>query len=306
MNISVVVPVYNSERTLEELIRRIHAAIGSLGSYEVILVNDGSPDGSWKVIEKLAKEYPTVRGVSLSRNFGQHNALLCGIRQARHDLIVTLDDDLQHPPEEIQKLLRHLGEGHDVVYGVPEFERHSLFRQATSKFTKWAMAKAIGSNTIRNVSAFRAFHRHLISSFADYQNSFISVDVLLSWGTSRFSAVTVAHEERKAGKSNYSIVLLFRHALNMLTGFSVFPLQIASIVGFTFMFIGIVILVYVMASMIISGNPVPGFPFLASMLSIFSGVQLFVLGILGEYLARIHLRSLGKPPYVVSRTVGET
>lgn len=301
--ISVVVPVYNGEATLRELVTRLESTLGkAVPKWDIILVNDGSQDNSWDVICQLAREHDCLRGINLMRNYGQHNALLCGIRMAENDVVVTLDDDLQHPPEEIPKLLNKLSEGYDVVYGTPQHEQHGFWRDLSSKVTKTALQSTMGAQTARKVSAFRAFNLHLREAFADYQGSFVSLDVLLTWGTKRFAAVPVLHRPRSTGRSNYTFRMLVTHALNMMTGFSTWPLQLASIVGFVFTVFGLGVLAYVLGRYVAQGGGVPGFAFLASIIAIFSGAQLFSLGIIGEYLARVHLRTLDKPPYVVSDT----
>jgi len=299
--ISVVVPVYNSEGTLRELVTRLESTLGrAVPKLEIILVNDGSRDGSWHAISQLAQEHDCVRGVDLMRNYGQHNALLCGIRMAENDVVVTLDDDLQHPPEEIPKLLDKLSEGYDVVYGTPQHQQHGFWRDLSSQVTKTALQSTMGAQTARKVSAFRAFRVHLRKAFADYHSSFVSLDVLLTWGTKRFAAVPVLHHPRSTGRSNYTFRMLITHALNMMTGFSTWPLQLASIIGFAFTLFGLGVLAYVLGRYLVQGSSVPGFAFLASIITIFSGAQLFSLGIIGEYLARVHLRTLDKPPYVIS------
>ena len=298
--LSVVVPVFNGESNCAELVGRLGKVLeASARRFEVLLVNDGSYDRSWAQISELAQEYPWVRGVNLMRNYGQHNALLCGIRDARFDVIVTLDDDLQNPPEEIPKLLDALTDDYDVVYGTPQRERHGLWRDVASRVTKLALQNAMGIEIARSVSAFRAFRTQLRDAFVDYHNSFVSIDVLLTWGTTRFTAVPVRHDPRQRGKSHYTFRKLLTHALNMLTGFSTLPLQLASLMGFVLTLFGAGILVYVLARYFFDGDPVRGFPFLASVIAIFSGAQLFALGIIGEYLARMHFRMMSRPTYVV-------
>jgi undecaprenyl-phosphate 4-deoxy-4-formamido-L-arabinose transferase len=237
--------------------------------------------------------------MSLMRNYGQHNALLCGIRAARYDVIVTMDDDLQHPPEEIPKLLDKLSEGHDVVYGTPVRQPHGFLRNVASVVTKLALKSAMGADIARQVCAFRAFRREVARAFVDYQGPFVSIDVFLAWGTDRFAATLVQQQAREQGTSGYTFRSLVRHALNMMTGFSTRPLQLASLTGFAFTLFGFGVLVYVLVRYFLSGTPVPGFPFLASIIALFSGAQLFALGIIGEYLARVHFRSMQKPTYVV-------
>ena len=267
--------------------------------YELILVDDGSADGTWQVIEDLARSRSWVKGVRLMRNYGQHNALLCGIRRARHEVIVTLDDDLQHPPEQIPLLLEHLGPQTDVVYGTPAAEQHGLWRDVATQVTKVALQSAMGAKIARKASAFRVFRTQLRDAFATYDAPFVSVDVLLTWATTRFDAVKVRHEPRTMGASNYTFRKLVVHALNMLTGFSTWPLRLASMIGFFFTLMGTLALFYVVIRFLIAGGSVPGFPFLASMIAIFSGAQLFALGIIGEYLGRMHARSMQQPTYSV-------
>lgn len=299
--ISVVVPVYRSAQTLALLCDRLTAVIaGAASVYEILLIEDGANDGTWDVVEALAREHSHVKGVRLRRNYGQHNALLCGIRAAQYPIIVTLDDDLQHPPEEVPKLLSLLENGHDVVYGTPEREQHNFWRDQASRITKIALTSAMGAETARHVSAFRVFRTSLRDAFAGYRSPFVSIDVLLTWGTMRFAHIAVQHEPRAVGKSNYTFVKLLNHAMNMMTGFSTLPLQIASMVGFGFTLLGIGILVYVVSRYFVLGDAVHGFPFLASIIAIFSGAQLFAIGVIGEYLARMHFRTMERPAYCVA------
>jgi len=307
MSFSVVIPVYNSAEILPHLIKELERALPSLTEkFEVILVNDGSQDQSWRIISELCQEKSWVKGIQLIRNYGQHNALLCGIRQAKYDITITMDDDLQHPPAEIPKLIEKLEEGYDVVYGPPEKERHGVARNLASIMTKWALKKSMGVDSARNVSAFRVFHTKLRSAFSDYKTPLISIDVLLTWGGSRFGFVNVKHNPRFSGQSNYTFKKLVNHAFNMITGFTIRPLQLANFIGFLFVLFGIIIFIYVTSIYFLKGGKVPGFPFLASIIAIFSGVQLFVLGIIGEYLARIHLRTMESPQYIVDQTFGDS
>lgn len=301
MNISVVVPVYNSSGTLRELVHVLHEVLdGIADQYELILVNDGSRDNSAHIMSELASRYSFIRPVNLMRNYGQHNALLCGVREARFDVIVTLDDDLQNPPEEIPKLLAKLDEGYDVVYGVAHAQQHGLWRNLASQITKIVLQNAIGAENASKISPFRAMRTSLRHAFANYQNPYVSLDVLLTWGTSRFSWVYTGHRERKMGVSNYTFRKLVTHAINLITGFSTLPLQLASFYGFACVAFGMVVLAYVFGRYVIEGGSVPGFPFLASIIVIFAGAQLFSLGIIGEYLARMYSRSMERPPYVVT------
>ncbi len=300
--VSVVIPVFNSEASLEPLVQRLERVLVSdVRRFEVILVDDGSRDRSWGTITELAQKHSFVRGIRLMRNYGQHNALLCGVRAACHEIIVTMDDDLQNPPEEISRLLDHFSSGYDVVYGSPQTERHGFWRVLASKVTKVVLQGAMGAESARAVSAFRVFRTELRDSFQDYAGPYPSLDALLTWGTSAFGVVTVRHEARHSGKSNYTLASLLRHAASMMTGFSTIPLRLASVVGFIFTGLGGLLLVYVLVRYLAQGAAVPGFAFLASTVVILSGAQLFALGIMGEYLARMHLRLMNRPTYTVSR-----
>lgn len=298
VEVSVVVPVYRSQAILPELHRRLVAALEPVvPSFELVLVEDCGGDASWDVMQQLAATDPRVTAIKLTRNYGQHNALLCGIRAARGNIVVTIDDDLQNPPEEIHRLLERLAQGYDVVYGSPVAGTHGVLRNAASRITKLALQSAMGVESASKVSAFRAFRTRLRDVFEAYRSPSVNIDVLLTWGTSRFSSVDVRQDSRHSGDSGYSLRKLIAHAVNMMTGFSVLPLQVASVVGMLFGLTGFLILAYVVGRYFLYGSSVPGFTFIASLVAIFSGVQLMALGVFGEYLARMHFRSMDRPPY---------
>ncbi len=300
---SIVVPVYNSELTLDPLVMQLGDVLPAVaGEYEIILVNDGSRDCSWDVITGLSERYPWVRGINMMRNYGQHNALLCGLRSARCEVVITMDDDLQHPPREIPKLLERLNQGYDVVYGFPRKLPHSPWRNLFSRITKRTLAFVMGIKTVREISAFRAFRTYLRNASTSYRSSGVIIDVLLSWGTTRFTSIEVDEEPRQVGQSNYTFSKLVGQALLILTGYSTFPLRLASYVGFGFTIFGILVFLYAIYIYFVAGS-IPGFPFLASIISLFSGFQLFTLGIFGEYLARIFDRSMERPTYVIGEQV---
>jgi len=298
--ISIVIPIYNSQNNLPPLIQRLTSVLSSLSiPYEIILVNDGSRDQSWQTIKDLSNKYPNIRAFDLMRNYGQHNALLCGIRKALGKIIITMDDDLQHPPEAIPQLLEKLQEGYDVVYSVPQEEKHSLWRNITSKLIKLILKKAMRVSKAQQISAFRAFNTQLRESFSEYKGTFVSIDVLLSWGTTRFASVKTKHNSRLSGHSQYTLKKLLSHALTLITGFSILPLQFSSLLGFASILFGIAVLVYVFIRFLQSGGIVPGFTFLSSIIAIFAGVQLFSIGMIGEYLGRLFSRTLGQPTYII-------
>lgn len=303
LTVSVVIPVYRAEQTLLDLYRELCDAMPKITPvFEIVFIEDGGGDGSWQIIAGLASTDHRVQGIRMSRNYGQHNALLCGIRAAKHEIILTMDDDLQHPVSEVAPLLEALTPEYDVVYGAPREEQHGLLRDLASRMTKVALAGAMGAETARNVSAFRVFRTRLRDGFQNYRSPAVSIDVLLTWSTTRFTAIKVSHAPRTKGVSGYTPRKLVRHAFNLMTGFSTVPLQIASVVGFSFVIFGFTVLVYVLANYAIRGAAVPGFTFLASVIAIFSGAQLFALGIFGEYLARMHFRTMDRPAYLVGET----
>ncbi|MGB7875675.1 MAG: glycosyltransferase family 2 protein [Anaerolineales bacterium] len=302
MRVSVVVPVYNGSDTLPILVEEVGKVLPDVtNEFELVLVNDGSPDQSWQVIIELAQTHPWVRGIDLMRNYGQHNATLCGVREARYEVIVVMDDDLQNPPREIPKLLEKLAEGYDVVYGVARKRQQAWWKNLASAIVKRAIAYVMGLRTIRDIGAFKAFRADLRRSFEDFQSPDVLVDVLLSWGTSRFASVPVDEAPRTVGKSNYNLLKLIKVSLLVLTSYTTIPLRFASIIGFLFTLFGMGVLIYVLVIYFTAGS-IPGFPFLASTIIIFSGVQLFALGIIGEYLARVFERTGGKHTYVIGHT----
>jgi undecaprenyl-phosphate 4-deoxy-4-formamido-L-arabinose transferase len=303
MNLSVVVPVYRGESLVEPLVERLKAVLPNFAeSYEVILVNDGSPDGSWQIIECLAEKYPGwVRGIRLMRNYGQHSATLCGVRLARYEVTVTMDQDLQHLPEDIPLLLAELEKGFDVVYGAPKKLPQGFIRNLLTATIKGILANTMGVPSVKNISAFRAFRTHLRAAFENFQSPNMIIDVLLSWGTTRFSSVQVDIVEARS--SNYNFAALVKAALQILVGYSTKPLRLASWIGFVMTLFGLGVFIYVLIIYFALGS-LPGFPFLASIIALFSGAQLFALGIFGEYLARMFDRSMDRPAYVIHQTTG--
>ncbi len=303
---SIIIPVYRSGEILHELTDRLRVFFEEHNeTFEIIFVEDCGGDDSWQIITELAGQHPRVSGIRRSRNYGQHNALLCGIRAARGEVIITMDDDLQHPPEELPKLLEKFEQGYDVVYGAPIAESHGFFRNLASQITKLVLKKSMGAETARSISAWRVFKTPLREAFKYYRSPSVNIDVMLTWATTEFGMVKVRHDPRKQGASGYTVRKLVRHAFNMLTGFSPLPLQIASMIGFVFALFGMAVLAYVLIRFLALGSVVPGFAFLASIIAIFSGVQLLALGIIGEYLARVHFRTMDRPPYVAAESTAD-
>ena len=306
IGISVVIPAYKSAATLPELVRELHRCVRPLvDQFEIVIVDDGSGDDTWATIEQLAADDSSVRGLQLLRNYGQHNALLAGIRDARQPLVLTMDDDLQHPPAEVATLLEALRPEVDLVYGRPAQERQSPMRNIASRFSKWAMATSLGPDVYPRSGAFRLFRRQLVAASSEVHDPSLSIDVLLSWATNRIVDVPVEHHDRTVGRSGYSLTRLLRHMANMVTGYSTRPLRLVSVFGVLTAFLGFALLLYVLVRFVVSGSDVAGFTFLAATVTLFSGVQLLSLGVLGEYLSRVHFRSMGKPVYVIRESTDD-
>lgn len=297
--ISVVVPAYRSQRTIGDLVRRVDEVLQDV-NYETIIVVDGSPDDTWNEVESLINKHQNVVGVRLGRNAGQHNALLAGLRHARYATTVTLDDDLQNPPEEIAKLVTRLTDGVDVVYGIPNRVAQSLFRRLGSSFTRKVLTVMLGAPNARELSSFRAFRTSLRDGFADELGPGVSLDALLAWSTDRFQSQVVRHDARAEGESNFNVRRLVQFALDMATGYSTRPLRFALRLGALTGLFGFILMATVLLRALISGVAVQGFPFLASTITLFSGVQLITIGVIGEYLARMHFRVMRKPSYVIA------
>lgn len=305
MRVSVVIPCYRSENTLEPLLEDLLPTLaelersGRIEGAEVLLVVDGSPDRTADVARDLEAAHEQVRTLILRRNFGQHNALVAGIRSAQHDVIVTMDDDLQHPPTEIEKLLGALRDsGTDLVYAVPEREEHGAFRSASSRMVKRGLAMA-GVENAEIVGAFRAFRTDLRDGFRDSDDPQVNLDVLLSWTTNKVAKITARMDPREVGTSSYNFRRLVRHTLNMVTGYGTVPLRIATWLGFACGFFGIALLVWVLVRFALGETTVPGFTTLAALVSLFSGAQMITIGVIGEYLGRQHFRSMRRPMYVL-------
>jgi glycosyltransferase involved in cell wall biosynthesis len=300
--VSVVVPVYRSTGSLQPLLERVRAALGDRAN-EVVFVDDGSPPATWEVLRELARR-PEVTAVRLGRNAGQHAALLAGVRRARYATVVTLDDDLQNPPEMIPRLLDALEtQGVDVVYGWSPDTEHAWWRRAGSATIRRTISTALGMPEAARMGAFRAFRTSLRDGFASDLGPGVSLDALLTWSTSRFGFVEVEHHARAEGRSGYKLRHLLRFAVDMLTGYSTLPLRAVTMLGLVSSFFGLGVLAYVLVRYAVEGTSVAGFPFLASLVAIFSGAQMLSLGIIGEYLGRMHLRLQRRPTYAVAEVV---
>ena len=299
IDLSVVIPVYRSRDTLGPLIHGLAATLDSLSlEYEVVCVEDSSPDDSWQTLCDIRRQYPDrIVAVQLMRNFGQHNALMCGFRHSRGALVITMDDDLQNPPEEIPKLVHAIeNDGLDLVYGGDGEKKHKPWRNLGSAVVRGFYRIVFHSSV--NLTSFRIIRRQLLDSIFTYGLNFTFVDGLLAWNSERIGEVQVEHKEREQGRSGYSIPRLLRLAFNLFTNFSLIPLQFVSGVGSVVAFSGLLAGFYYLYKYFTSQIAVSGYASIIVAVLILGGVQLIALGIIGEYLGRLHMNVNRKPQYV--------
>lgn len=307
IRISVVIPVYRSEETLPQLIDRLFTILDQNGErYEVVLVEDGSPDNSWKVLSDLQARHPDrIVAVQLMRNYGQHNALMCGFRRSRGALIVTMDDDLQHPPEEIPKLLTAIESGgFDLVYGCYDTKKHHGWRNLGSLVINLFYRTVFHTRVM--VTSFRIIRRPLLQTIFSYDLNFTFVDGLLAWNTQRIGDVAVEHHPRSTGRSGYALGKLLLLGLNLFTNFSLLPLQVVSLSGFLVAVCGLLLSLYYLVQYFLSNIVVPGYASSIIAILVLGGLQLLALGIIGEYLGRLHLNVNRKPQYIERQVLGHS
>jgi glycosyltransferase involved in cell wall biosynthesis len=299
-DLSIVVATYRSPETLKTLVSQISRVSCWTNRSEIVLVDDGNTDSTWLVINDITKGNKQVRGLRLQTNVGQHCALLCGIREAKNDIIVTLDDDLQNPPEEIPKMLNSLVQNNaDVVIGVALPGGQSILRRWVTKASKKLMATSIGYRNAELISSFRMFRAELRDSFGSELGPQVSIDALLALATRSFSVVNVQHKRRETGSSNYTIRKLARFFSTTATSVSTAPLRLASRLGYLALVGALGLFLFTMVRRLLLGSAVTGFPFLVALIVAIGGLQLLLLGILGQYLGIIHFRVMRMPSYVV-------
>ena len=306
MDLSIVIPVYRSAQTLESLVDRLLPVLEQLDrSYEIVFVDDGSPDNSWAKLQQLQARYPDrIVAIQLMRNYGQHNALMCGFRHSQGDFVITMDDDLQNPPEEIARILAEIERKDlDLVYGNYDQKKHGSCRNLGSWLVNRFYRAVFHSNV--TVTSFRAIRRPLLESIFNYNLTFTFLDGLLAWNTQRIGSIKVDHHPRQAGRSGYSISKLLVLALNLFTNFSLLPLQLVSLLGVVTAIGGFALGAFFLAQALFSDVVVPGYASTIVAVLMLGGMQLLALGVIGEYLGRLHLNVNGKPQYCERRILDE-
>jgi polyisoprenyl-phosphate glycosyltransferase len=298
-DVSVVVPVYGGSAALAELRTRLAACMASAGlSWELILVDDRGQAESWPVIRQLSADFPEVVGVRLSRNFGQHAATICGIEHARGQWIITMDDDLEHPPEAIPMMLNAGCEDSPLVYGLFPRRTHSGFRNLSSELMRWTLKRAF-PDLNEHYSSFRAIHAPLAHQLTGFRLSKPYIDGMLSWMTSSVGSVEVEHGERRHGESAYTWRKLFSHAVNIFVTFSQLPLRIASYGGAALSLASFAYMLFVVYGYFSGKITNPGYTSLMSVILFACGIQLLILGVLGEYVGKLMGAAYRKPTYLV-------
>jgi glycosyltransferase involved in cell wall biosynthesis len=304
-DVSIVIPVYRSASTLPELVVRMTEVLSAYPqTYEIVLIDDGSPDHSWEVVSALQQKYAErIVAIRLMRNYGQHNAVMCGFRRCRGRLVITMDDDLQNPPEEVPKLIQAIErEDFDLVYGVYNAKKHGLWRNVGSALVTGFYRLVFHSNV--TITSFRAIRRQLVETTFAYNLNFTFIDGMLAWNTQRIGQVAVVHQPRSQGRSGYSLAKLAVLALNLFTNFSLLPLQLVSGCGVLTAGLGLMAATYYFIQYLCSNISVPGYASIIIAVLVLGGLQLLALGIMGEYLGRLHLNVNHKPQYFERQILG--
>lgn len=303
VDLSVVVPVYCGRETVPDLVKQLGDYLGQHYSFEIVLVDDGSPDDSGVVCKQLAAQHSFVKAVCLARNFGEHNAVMAGLNHTSGDAVVIMDDDLQNPPAEVTKLLDELAKGFDVVYSTYERKRHTWFRNFGSWLNDRVAIVMLNKPRDLYLCSFKAMNRFLINEVIRFDGPFPYIDGIILRTTRRIGVVTVHHESRAVGQSGYTLRKLISLWVRMFTGFSILPLRVASVVGLGVAVLGLFGAVIFTFERMRDPSLPAGWASLALLITVLSGLQLFGLGLLGEYLGRVFLKLGGTPQFVVREVI---
>lgn len=307
MDISFVIPCYRSEKTISSVVEEIRNKMKELGkySYEVILVNDCSPDNTFETIKSIAKEFDNVIAIDLAKNFGQHSAIMAGFSKVSGNIIVCLDDDGQTPANEVDKLLVKIEEGYDVVYAEYGNKQHSAFRNWGSNLNKKMTEILLGKPKELFISSYFAATRMIVEEIKRYNNPYPYLAGLVLRTTKSVCNVSVTHRQRMEGESGYSLRKLIGLWVNGFTAFSVLPLRMATYSGMLVALIGFIFAIWTVIHKIISPEVAVGWSSTFSVILVIGGMILFVLGMIGEYIGRIYISLNNSPQYVIREIVGK-
>ena len=298
-SLSIVVPVFRGANTIQTLVEHL-VQLDIPGGMQIILVVDGSPDNSTEICRKLCASYVTpITVVDLAKNFGEHNAVMAGLGYADGEYVITLDDDLQNPPEEVRKLWQYTQDNdYDVVYAQYRIKMHARWRNLGSRFTNWCMEKTQGKPRGLYLASFRCMARLVVESILSYQGPFPYIDGLVLQTTKNLGSLEVEHLPRPEGSSNYSLLKLFRLFSSMLFNYSVMPLRIGALAGGVLSFLGFVGFFFIVIEALFFSTP-PGWATVTSAIFLLTGVQLLVLWLIGEYLGRLYMTVNRKPQFII-------
>ncbi len=305
-HISIVIPVYNEEGNLQNLMARLYPVMqGTARPFEIIFTDDGSRDRSLAILKELAARYPEIKVVEFNGNFGQHMAILAAFEISSGEVVITLDADLQNPPEEIPKLLAEIEKGHDVVGSIRQNRQDTFFRKTASHLVNVATRKMTGMRMTDYGCMLRAYHRNVVDNINRCQEASTFIPALAQTFASSPAEVEVAHAERVEGESKYSLYKLIRLNFDLMTGFSVVPLQLFALMGILTSLFSIAFALFLLVRRFIVGAEVEGVFTLFAILFFFIGITIFGIGIVGEYVGRIYQEVRRRPRYVVRRIHGQ-
>ena len=304
---SIIIPVYNSENVVASTVKATMAAMESWGlAYEILLVNDGSPDDSWEVISRLAKKFPTLIAVNLNRNYGQHTAVLCGMVEASGDFMITMDDDLQNPPNELIKLIDKIHEGYDLVFARFASKKHASYRKMGSKLISYMNTKVFGKPKGLTLTNFRIFHKRVAAGATAHKTFYPYIPGLLLMNARIMGNVVTEHHPREIGGSNYSMKRIIKLVARLLFNYSSYPLRVMITLGFVVAGFSFLTGLFYFSKAIIMGSTVPGWSSMIVLLSFFNGILIGTLGVIGIYVSRIITELSATNSYSISEVVGET
>jgi undecaprenyl-phosphate 4-deoxy-4-formamido-L-arabinose transferase len=300
--ISVLIPLLNEQESLPELQQRLHNTLDGIGkSYEIIYINDGSTDSTQRILEDFHERFTAVKVIEFNRNYGQHMALFAGFQSCHGEIIITIDGDLQNPPEEIPKLVHKMEEGYEVVATYRRNRQDSLFRKFASNIVNKITSRLVGVKLKDYGCMLRAYSRPVIDHINMCTESSSFIPALANTFARKIVEIEVAHEERKMGQSKYSIFRLLRLNFDLMTSFSLLPIQFIGVLGSIIAFLGLAFSVFLIVRRLFVGPELEGTFTLFGILFFFIGIQIFALGIIGEYIGRIYQEVRRRPRFVIKK-----
>ena len=299
MRLSIVIPVYRGAATIGRLVHALADCLSGFCDLEIVLVNDGSPDNSANVCRGLANHLPFVKFLNLSRNFSEHNAVMAGLNYSVGDYVVIMDDDFQNPPEEVTKLVDEIQRGYDVVFSYYAAKRHSPLRNLGSRLNDWFAVLLLDTPRDLYLSSFKILNRYVVDELIKYDGPYPYIDGLVLRLTRNYSRVLVTHDPRREGHSGYTLRKLISLYLNMFTNFSILPLRLASCAGLGSSVLGLFLAIYFVMERLYDPTMPAGWASMIVSMFLIGGIQLFALGMIGEYLGRLFLKDNGRPQFVI-------